>query len=410
MSSNDIKSDLNNKIIKATEKFAAKAFIDLSIDEIYISEKNNNLFVVNLNEMETWLEVKDSVVLKELSTMVSENLNLNVTVSKNKLKKEMIPLSEFVERQTSLYKKELEVTSVLNAIKDPEVANKFIKTNKFHKSRIKQPLSTVETFLGGGKLSDSLMDLDDLFEIITRKESIEDPHKIENSLLLKIQKIEEKLLKIGLSDTSFDFELREKFNNNKSKNKNLAWSNFGDYSMELNDFLDDYVKKYSEIRVYNGIQHAAKYAAISYGNKELEDSLLNLNTIKKAINDKVYSKAVSIYKENYEYQSLTLLKHSVFSKYKDELLILNTEESDKEVVVFDFEMDKYSAGSKKEADIIKELIKYCHFEKKSIRLKENLEINKEVYLKGGFSEKKKDLVFVPKSLLKKTTKQKMTNK
>lgn len=394
MKKKELSSTLDKEIVDEINQLSEKSYFDILIEDIYIFEEiksdrdfNRIKIFVEVSSMETWIETPEKLIFEELSkSLNSVYPYLDFKFSNHPPSSNYIKLLDVVKENELEYKKELINSETVNVFNNNLARNSFNKINKNYEEKINSLMFASKMFLGNVELSIHLENIGGLIFKMTSPNSIENIHLESNEILLKVEKGINLLSKNESLTNKTLKQLETKFKNDKKQNPLFNWNNFEDFKTECNDFLTEYMKIYSEIPVYNDMQYGVKYATIYLAGGNYEHSLYCLNKIKESLDDNKFNYKALTFKQNYEYQSLSLVKNKIKSRYKKELSSINVEENDIQIILNDMKLSTYSKTNETEPNIIKELLKYAHLQKKRLLLSNKMKINKKAFLSGGFKE------------------------
>lgn len=408
MSFEELEKQLDKKLIKHLRSIAEKEFIDISVDGVYVlKEGKNDKFLLKLNELETWVDISDNVFLKELSLKMNKEFkDISLVVVKKLPEANVLKFEEWIDKKESLYKEDLLLSSETNAVNSKMVRDRFKDLSTEQKRGSINEFNNLNNLLSGTKIMKSLTIMSELNNLIVDERILENPHKLTGEVSFKIDEALSILSKGSSFAEDCSLELENEYHKKKRIDSNFSWRSLAEYETEVDELLMNYVKACSDVPTYNDIQHTTKYTSIHFANKDFDRAYGLLQNLETSLKSEEYKTEVLRHTEHYEYRSLERVANKVTSAYKEELLSLSLSHEDGLVSVNDFKMDDFHANKKAEADIVKELIRYCHVNNKSLELRNELNLNRSLYLRGGFKESNSGLIFHPSETVEKSFKSK----
>lgn len=396
MSKLEIQKGIDKKIIKELKKITADSFMDISIKEVlFIPKDNSYLFILKTNSFESWLDISDSVVLKELSDSLSNKFNdFDVIVTNKDIFKNAKSLYDYFEEKENEYKEELLSSKDKNALNSKIVKDNFLTINKRIRDNCLPLINATEMFLGFGAFSNVLKNIGHLSSDITDEETLLNPHLTKDKIKNKVSEIIPIITAENVEST-MENEIRSKFKKGKDGNPFFIWDDFDEYKQELCVFLEDCASSYSELPVYNSMQYHIKYAMVAISQFDFDKASESLVSFRDCILQEKYEKNLLSYTEAFEYQSLQLVNHKIHSRYGKEIESLDVFENENGVSISDFKVDKF-ASKNTEPEIIKEYVRYCLVKNKTLTIEKDVNVNKLAYTQGGFKDVDGALIISPK--------------
>jgi len=309
-------------------------------------------------------------------------------------------IDSFINKNTLRYQIELKDSDLPNIFNNEALRGSFTALASNQRGFPEHEMREAQKTLGGGIYPDLLEHIGDLTHRMAQATYINsgDVHYGINDMYSKIEK---GIVSLKEGD-GFQSELQRNrlsnFEYNKETTDDFKYNNYEDFDKVCNEHSERYKKEHCKLKVYNDMQHEAKYAAIHLGNGDFGKALTALKVLKTAIDDGSYSKKASMYDSSFEYNNLNLVVNKIKTNYKNELKKLIIKEEYGVVTLSDIVLHKEFRDEGIGSKIMSELATYCRVNKLIVRLEpneKNLEYGTKskaklinFYKKNGFIENK----------------------
>lgn len=378
----NIKSDLENKINQIIEKYNEESDVSFIIEDIAITgdilDYNNEVDKLSIylkcSDFYSFFDEREEPELiaeAKREILKIEDFNIDLGLADCPYKNEDI--SSFFRENILYYKKELLESKSPNIFNDESLRVFFEVLASNQRNLPEHEMREAQKTMGGGILPDLLEHIGDLTHRMAQSTYISrgDIHLGINDMYSKLEKGISALKQGNSFENEVQRNRKSNYNYSKEKESNFNYSTYEKYNEKCNTHLDRYAKEHSKLTIYNEMQYSAKYAAVYIGNGEFEKAYNEIKLLKDSIDDGTYSKKASTYTKYYEYQSLSLIKNKINSKYKNEISKLNITENGDKIKIHDIVIKKSFRGEGIGTEIMKDIIKYAKLNKKLIHLEPN---------------------------------------
>lgn len=381
MKRKDITNTTKDKINEILKQHEKESLINMVIENIYL---NGDILDFNKEVKKPKVEVKfndifdffdNNKTIEELMEEVNEEFkevqDFEIIAVQNE-SLGSIEITSFIRQNLLRYKEDLKYIEEPNIFNNEDLRVLFQKLANDQRNKPEDEMRKAQDTMGGGQLPHLLEHVGDLTHRMAQSLYIStgDVHLSLTDIIPKIE------MSLSILKKGDDFKLEVDRNrlsnfNHYSKKDDYKYKTFEKYEKQCLEHLEKYSKEHSKLTVYNDLQHAAKYAAVHLGNGEYKKAYESIKILDDAIKNGSYCKRASMYKKDYETQSLKLVLNNMNSKYYKELDKLIITEKSNVLTLHDIRVNENYRDEGIGTEIMKEIIKYAKLNNSKIVLTPN---------------------------------------